>query len=72
MFICDKVAQNRATLFFRLLRREEKPDRKLRFTLTWVQAYGQWELRRNGESEVIERDQYRNDLFSAIQSGRIK
>jgi hypothetical protein len=45
---------------------------ELHFTLTWVQAYSQWELRRNGESEVIERDQYRNDLFSAIQSGRIK
>ncbi|BAW26620.1 hypothetical protein ACVXHM_17020 [Pseudomonas aeruginosa] len=51
---------------------EVKREGELRFTLTWVQAYGQWELRRNGESEVIERDQYRNDLFSAIQSGRIK
>ncbi len=51
---------------------EVKREGELRFTLTWVQAYGQWELRQNGESEVIERDQYRNDLFSAIQSGRIK
>lgn len=42
------------------------------FTLAWVQAIGKWELRRAGESEVIERDQYRNDLFSGIQSGRIK
>lgn len=42
------------------------------FTLSWVQALGQWELRRAGESKVIERDQYRNDLFSGIQSGRIK
>ena len=58
----------------------EKPDGsievwregELLFTLAWVQAIGQWELRRAGESEVIERDQYRNDLFSAIQSGRIK
>lgn len=43
-----------------------------RFTLVWVQRLGQWELRRIGESEVLDRDQYRNDLFSAIQSGRIK
>ncbi|ORL62549.1 hypothetical protein B7H20_00460 [Pseudomonas aeruginosa] len=42
-----------------------------RFTLNWVQERGQWELRRTGQDEVIETDQYRNDLFSAIQSGRI-
>ncbi|WP_170913408.1 hypothetical protein, partial [Pseudomonas aeruginosa] len=29
MFICDKVAQNRAAVFFRLLRQNEKPDRKM-------------------------------------------
>lgn len=51
---------------------EVRREGELRFTLAWVQALGQWELRRVGESEVIERDQYRNDLFSAIQSGRIK
>lgn len=45
---------------------------EVRFTLTWVQHQGQWELRRVGETAVIERDQYRHDLFSGIQSGRIK
>ncbi|TRO17995.1 hypothetical protein EQ828_18870 [Ectopseudomonas mendocina] len=29
MFICDKVALNRATGFFRFLRQNEKPDRKM-------------------------------------------
>ena len=51
---------------------EVRREGELHFTLVWVKAIGQWELRRAGESEVIERDQYRNDLFSAIQSGRIK
>lgn len=51
---------------------EVRCEGELHFTLVWVQSIGQWELRRAGESEVIERDQFRNDLFSAIQSGRIK
>lgn len=51
---------------------EVRCDGVARFILIWVQARGQWELRRIGESEVIERDQYRNDLLSGIQSGRIK
>ncbi len=58
----------------------EQPNRSIEvrcedevcFILNWVQALGQWELRRAGESKIIERDQYRNDLFSGIQSGRIK
>lgn len=50
---------------------EVRHEGELRFTLTWVQAIGKWELRRAGVPEVIERDQYRNDLFSAIQSSRI-
>lgn len=32
---------------------------------------GPWELCRFGASQVIERSQYRNDLFSGIESGRI-
>ena len=51
---------------------EVRREGEVCFTLVWVQRRGQWELRRTGESEVIERDQYRNDLFSGIQSGRIK
>ena len=42
------------------------------FTLVRGSDFGMWELRRAGECDVIERDQYRNDLFAAIQSGRIK
>ncbi len=51
---------------------EVRHDGEACFTLVWVQRLGKWELRRTGEVEVIERDQYRNDLFSGIQSGRIK
>ncbi|HFL7937798.1 TPA: hypothetical protein ACG5DM_000797 [Pseudomonas putida] len=42
------------------------------FTLSRADGVGLWELRRFGESEVIETDQYRHDLFAGIQSGRIK
>ena len=31
-----------------------------------------WEVRRIDEVDPIATDQYRNDLFSGIQSGRIK
>ncbi len=51
---------------------EVRREGVLQYNLVWAQAFGPWELRRAGEAEVIERDQYRNDLFSAIQSGRIK
>lgn len=43
-----------------------------KFSMLRAGDFGMWELRRVGEEEVIERDQYRNDLFSGIQSGRIK
>jgi hypothetical protein len=43
-----------------------------KFSMARAGGVGVWELRRVGEEEVIERDQYRNDLFCAIESGRIK
>lgn len=41
------------------------------FTMRRELSAGQrWELRRAGEDEVIDRDQYRNDLMEAIQCGK--
>lgn len=44
---------------------------ELRYTLRRGGDHGFWELRRVGEDEVIDTDQYRNDILSGIQSGRL-
>ncbi|EMM5100295.1 hypothetical protein ACK249_003641 [Pseudomonas aeruginosa] len=51
---------------------EVRLGNEIRFTLTRSPGGAQWELRRVGESEVIARDQYRNDLFCGIECGRFK
>ncbi|PBV09307.1 hypothetical protein CJU35_05495 [Pseudomonas aeruginosa] len=51
---------------------EVRCDGTPKFSMVRPDGAGVWELRRVGEEEVFERDQYRNDLFCAIQSGRIK
>lgn len=50
---------------------EIRYDGELRYTLRRANGNGFWEVRRAGEEEVIFDDQYRHDIFSGIQSGRI-
>lgn len=51
---------------------EVRLNGELRFTLRRSAGGAMWELRRAGESSVIGRDQYRNDLFCGIESGRFE
>lgn len=42
-----------------------------RYSLRRANGNGFWELRRAREEEVIDTDQYRHDILSGIQSGRL-
>lgn len=57
--------------------REQEPGKSIQIDLHGIPVFtltlecDLWVLRRVGEPEVLERDQYRNDLFSAVQAGRL-